>query len=156
MVKRMLASLLLLALCASLCACGGTPAQSSPADASTSDAAQAAEPAAPDTAEEADPEAEEPAAALPDAGLHAAQETQPNAEAEAPDAGEIAALIEKAQGFVGKPVSALIEAIGEPLERRYAPSCLGSGEDGELKYEGFTVYTYREGDTETVSEVVAG
>ena len=42
---------------------------------------------------------------------------------------------------------------GEPLERNYAPSCLGGGEDGELVYEGFTVYTYREGDRETVTDV---
>ena len=47
----------------------------------------------------------------------------------------------------------LIEALGEPLERNYAPSCLGGGEDGELVYEGFTVYTYREGDRETVTDV---
>ena len=153
MVKRMLASLLLLALCASLCACGGTPAQTAPVDDPAADAAQAAEPAAQDAAEEAEPEAEGPAAALPDAGLHAPEESQAGAEAEA-DGDEVAALLEKAQGFVGKDAAALIQAIGEPLERRYAPSCLGSGEDGELKYEGFTVYTYREGDTETVSEVV--
>ena len=32
----------------------------------------------------------------------------------------------------------------------YAQSCLGTGEDGNLYYDGFTVYTYREGDVETI------
>ena len=62
-------------------------------------------------------------------------------------------LLEIAKTMEGKPVSELIAAIGEPLSTDYAPSCLGPGEDGELVYEGFTVYTYREGDTETVEEV---
>ena len=59
-----------------------------------------------------------------------------------------------AQAFIGRSVSSLIAAIGQPLSRSYAPSCLGSGEDGELIYNGFTVYTYREGDTETVQDVM--
>ena len=54
---------------------------------------------------------------------------------------------------MGEDVTKLIDALGEPLERNYAPSCLGGGEDGELVYEGFTVYTYREGDRETVKDV---
>ena len=34
------------------------------------------------------------------------------------------------------------------------PSCLGEGEDGNLYYDGFTVYTYRDVDgSETVSYV---
>ena len=32
-------------------------------------------------------------------------------------------------------------------------SCLGCGEDGELVYNGFTVYTYKEGDSEVVQNV---
>ena len=59
-----------------------------------------------------------------------------------------------AQAFIGQSVSSLIAAIGQPLSRSYAPSCLGDGEDGELIYNGFTVYTYREGDTETVLDVM--
>ena len=70
-------------------------------------------------------------------------------EAPAPDAD----LLALAETFVGRPVSELIAAIGDPLATDYAPSCLGPGEDGELTYEGFTVYTYREGDTELVEEV---
>ena len=34
-----------------------------------------------------------------------------------------------------------------------ARSCLGDGDDGNLYYEGFTVYTYREDGEETVTYV---
>ena len=72
----------------------------------------------------------------------------------APEADTPEARRELALSFVNKDAAALIEALGEPLERTYAPSCLGSGQDGELRYEGFTVYTYREGDRETVKDVI--
>ena len=58
-----------------------------------------------------------------------------------------------AQKYVGKDVSSLIAAVGSPTSRSYANSCLGSGEDGELRYNGFTVYTYRENGKETVQHV---
>lgn len=60
-----------------------------------------------------------------------------------------------AEGFIGKSVEDLYQAIGEPESADYAPSCLnpGVGEDGNLYYDGFVVYTYREGDTETVEYV---
>ena len=83
---------------------------------------------------------------LPDAGLHPAEEKP----GEDP---EIAARRELAREYLDRDAAELIEALGEPLERNYAPSCLGGGEDGELVYEGFTVYTYREGDRETVTDV---
>ena len=66
-------------------------------------------------------------------------------------------LIAAAQNCIGKSVAELYAAIGEPPQGSdYAPSCLnpGKGEDGELYYDGFTVATYREGDTETVRDVV--
>lgn len=63
-------------------------------------------------------------------------------------------LKELAMTFIGENVEDLIDAIGEPTGSDYAPSCLGSGEDGELFYDGFSVYTYREGDTETVQDVL--
>jgi hypothetical protein len=47
----------------------------------------------------------------------------------------------------------LIAAIGSPNSRSYASSCIGEGEDGELSYNGFTVYTYRENGIETVQDV---
>ena len=40
-----------------------------------------------------------------------------------------------------------------PESSDYAPSCLGEGEDGNLYYDGFVVYTYRENGTETVEYV---
>lgn len=58
-----------------------------------------------------------------------------------------------AQSYVGKSVGSLISAIGSPSSRSYAPSCLGEGQDGELKYSGFTVYTYKENGKETVQHV---
>ena len=50
---------------------------------------------------------------------------------------------------------ALTDAIGKPNNESYASSCLGDGEDGELSYDGFTVYTYRAPDgAETVYDVI--
>ena len=65
----------------------------------------------------------------------AAEETAPADEPE----GE--SLLETAKTFEGAPVEDLIAAIGEPESSDYAPSCLGEGEDGNLYYDGFTVYT---------------
>jgi len=58
-----------------------------------------------------------------------------------------------AQKYVGSSVGSLTSAIGQPNSRDYAPSCLGSGEDGELFYNGFTVYTYRENGVDKVTDV---
>lgn len=58
-----------------------------------------------------------------------------------------------AESFIGAAVEELIAAIGEPESSDYAPSCIGPGEDGNLYYEGFIVYTYREDGTETVEYV---
>lgn len=58
-----------------------------------------------------------------------------------------------AESFIGAALEELIAAIGEPESSDYAPSCLGPGEDGNLYYEGFVVYTYREDGTETVEYV---
>lgn len=60
---------------------------------------------------------------------------------------------ELAESCIEKTVEDLYELIGEPQSSDYAPSCLGPGEDGNLYYEGFTVYTYRENGTETVRVV---
>lgn len=60
-----------------------------------------------------------------------------------------------AQEMIGEDVSSLIAAIGEPENSSYASSCLGPGEDGELYYDGFTVYTYRDPDgTENIYDVM--
>ena len=58
-----------------------------------------------------------------------------------------------AQAFIGKSASSMIAAIGAPTSKSYASSCMGDGEDGELHYSGFTVYTYKEGSSETVTDV---
>ena len=60
-----------------------------------------------------------------------------------------------AQEMIGEDVSSLTAAIGEPENSSYASSCLGPGEDGELYYDGFTVYTYRDPDgTENIYDVM--
>ena len=72
--------------------------------------------------------------------------------AEPVEGGE--SLLETAKTFEGAAVEDLIAAIGEPDSSDYAPSCLGEGEDGNLYYDGFTVYTYRDVDgSETVNYV---
>ncbi len=58
-----------------------------------------------------------------------------------------------ASAFIGQSLSSLTAAIGQPNSSDYASSCLGEGEDGELHYNGFTVYTYRENGSETVEAV---
>lgn len=58
-----------------------------------------------------------------------------------------------AEMLIDHPLDELISLIGEPNDRSYASSCMGSGEDGELYYTGFTVVTYRENGTETVVDV---
>ena len=97
-------------------------------------------PQSPDTSQDANPpasSAEEPPAN---------QEPQPDVKP--------AASKEVASSYIGKSLSSLIAAIGQPNGSDYAPSCLGDGEDGELFYDGFTVYTYRVNGTETVQDVV--
>lgn len=157
MSKRVRFLILALLLIPALCACGqenASPVPTEPPAPEVSPApADAAPlpteaPAAEAPAETAEPVPEDPDArpALPDAGLHPAEEKP----AEDP---EIAARKALALQYVDQDAEALIRELGEPLERSYAPSCLGKGEDGELCYEGFTVYTYREGDRETVKDV---
>lgn len=58
-----------------------------------------------------------------------------------------------AESCIDKSVQELYDLVGEPDSSEYVPSCLGSGEDGNLYYADFTVYTYREGDMETVRVV---
>lgn len=56
-----------------------------------------------------------------------------------------------AESCIDKDVSELYALIGEPESSDYAPSCLvEGGEDGMLYYDGFVVYTTRDGDVETV------
>ena len=61
---------------------------------------------------------------------------------------------ELAQSCIDKPVEDLYALVGQPESSDYAPSCLAEGgEDGNLYYADFTVYTLRTGDTEIVKDV---
>ena len=128
-MKKLTCLLLALTLLLGLAACGEEPAE-----VTEEPAAGSVEPV-----EESAPPAEESVA--------------PAEESEAP-AEEEPSPLEAAKEFEGAPLEDLIAAIGEPLSSDYAPSCLGEGEDGNLYYDGFTVYTYRDTDgTETVNYV---
>ncbi len=69
--------------------------------------------------------------------------------------GKDAPPVETARSLIGEDAEALYEAIGEPEKADYVSSCIGEGEDGELQYDGFTVYTYRDTDgSEAVQDVL--
>lgn len=128
-MKKLTCLLLALTLLFGLAACGEEPAE-----VTEEPAAESVEPAA------------EPSAAP-------GESEAPAEESEAP-AEEEPSPLEAAKAFEGAPLEDLIAAVGEPLSSDYAPSCLGEGEDGNLYYDGFTVYTYRDVDgSETVNYV---
>ena len=129
-MKKLTCLLLALTLLLGLAACGEEPAE-----VTEEPAAGSVEPAA------------EPSAAPEESEA-------PAEESEAP-AEEEPSPLEAAKEFEGAPLEDLIAAIGEPLSSDYAPSCLnpGVGEDGNLYYEGFTVYTYKEDGVEEVVDV---
>lgn len=128
-MKKLTCLLLALTLLLGLAACGEEPAE-----VTEEPAAESVEPAA------------EPSAA-PEASEAPAEESEAPAEEEP-------SPLEAAKAFEGAPLEDLIAAVGEPLSSDYAPSCLGEGEDGNLYYDGFTVYTYRDVDgSETVNYV---
>ena len=86
-----------------------------------------------------------------------AQEQTPPAdepeETEAPLSEREAAIeeaVRKALKLKDRPVSELYDAIGEPESEDSAPSCMGKGEDVNLYYDDFTVYTYKEGNSQVV------
>lgn len=146
------------ALALLLCACGtqdeggATPPEtSSPAQVS-----QSAEPFAPQESEPAeDPTpSEDPTPPEDPEPPEDPVPPEPPEEPNIPEDLETGDARETAVSLIGSSVEDLYAAIGEPSGSDYAPSCLGSGEDGELFYDGFTVYTYREGNTETVEDVL--
>lgn len=130
---KKLALILACLLALTLCACGsGQSGNETTAPATT----QAPETNAPETTSPAT-DAMETTAPATDA-----------IETTAPISGEDAK--EQALSCIDKPVEDLYALIGEPESADYAPSCMGPGEDGNLYYDGFTVYTYKEGEVETV------
>ena len=83
-----------------------------------------------------------PSATLPDAGLEPAGEPTP---------------YEIAQQYIDRPMEELVAAIGEPLSSVYGPSCLIQGaQDGQLQYDGFWIYSLKDGEMETVKDVLEG
>ncbi len=132
-LQKILSVLLVLSLLAGLTACGGgKPAEPAPTE-------------APVLEETPAPAEEEPAA----------EEAPLPAEEPAP--AELSDL-EKAEACVDRSIEELFAAVGEPVSSDYIPSCLhpnSGGEDGELIYDGFTVYTYRDSSGEVVYAVMA-
>lgn len=64
--------------------------------------------------------------------------------------------VSDASAYIGNGVGALVSAIGNPISKNYASSCIGDGQDGEWIYQGFTVYTYRDTNgNERVEDVIA-
>lgn len=139
-MKEKWISIVLCLLCALLligCGSGASPAP-------TPSAAPA--PSAEPSAEPSPEPSAAPAAVLPDEALK-------------PDVPEALTAKEEAlqiaKSFEGKDLSELIAVLGEPLSSEYGPSCLGDGKDGELKYDGFIVYTTQKGSAETITLVNA-
>lgn len=120
---------------AALCACGsqsnaGSRTPASPAPVGTAEAGAAVIAAG----ETAPPEAAAPA-----------EDEQAGPEPEAKTD-----TLSAARGLIGEDVALLYAAIGKPNSSDYAPSCLVDGEDGELYYDEFVVYTQRTANGETV------
>ena len=83
-----------------------------------------------------------------------AVETQPAVQDEQPQEAEPEQdMVEVVRQYIDKPLEDLLDVIGQPQSSDYVDSCLGEGEDGLLIYDGFVVYTYREGDSEVVYDV---
>ena len=141
--------LVLAGLLVLLCACAKNPPQPTPAPT----AAPAT--AAPATAAPAPTEAPATPEPTPEPTAEATPELTPEPTPAPTEAPAMSAEEKKAiaEGYIDRDVEELYAAIGEPEYSDYAPSCLGEGDDGNLYYDGFIVYTYRENGTETVTYV---
>ena len=127
-MKKLIVMLLAILMLLGLCACGSEA------------------PAEKDVQIEAQPKVEETLAV--EETIAAVEETEAQEETAANPAADKKAL---AESCIDKDVSELYALIGEPESSDYAPSCLvEGGEDGMLYYDGFVVYTTREGDEESV------
>lgn len=128
-MKKILTLFLCFALLMSLCACGGESAE-------TPDNGQQTPAVDPQPSENQQP-----------------SENEQPSESEEPSGDPAEDMVELVKSYIDKPIEDLYAIIGQPQSSDYAPSCLGDGEDGMLIYDGFIVYTYREGDSEVVYDV---
>ena len=150
-MKKLTALISALALLLFLCACSGPGGAGTESEGvSPGPAASQAVSGAP--VRETEPD-EEPSAVL--SGTPESSEApstvsdEPTQSPSSDDPKEIAISL------IGRPVSELYDAIGEPLSSDYAPGCVEPGsEDGELIYSGFTVYTVRTSTREYVYDVL--
>ena len=142
MKKILITSIVLICVLLALSACGKAP-QPSPASDPTPAPVSEPTPAPAAQEESAAPVENDP---LPSA------EPEPTPEAPAFDEAKFNAAL----ALKGEDISLLYEAIGEPFDSSYAPSCIGgTGEDGELYYEGFYVASYRNEGKEIVWDVIS-
>ena len=111
-----------------------------------------AEPSAPAGTSKPSASTSKPAASAP-ASKPAQSKPAASAPAETKPAEPAKPTASQASGYVGSSASALESALGAPTSKSYSPSCMGEGEDGIWTYDGFTVYTYKEGGSETVEAV---
>ncbi len=135
--NRLFALIICTALVFVLCACQTTESDDSAVDTgSQTEDTDAAVPSIPEGMQ----------SSLPSTGVSAAQDG-------ATDETAANEAMQTATALIGQEVSELYAKIGEPTDSAYVQSCLGAGEDGELYYDGFTVVTYREGDSEVIRGV---
>lgn len=100
-------------------------------------------------------EPEEPAAEQPEEAPAEEAPAEDPAEPPAEEEKETNPLFEQALALIDCSVEELYDTVGMPIDYMYADSCLGEGEDGELYYDGFTVYTYRDlEDNEHIYDVM--
>ena len=170
-MKKLTAMLLALTLCFGLAACGGNTAQDDTKDESqtvqtgktedktnetkpvtSSTNTTTAKPSASAGTSKPSASTSKPAASAP-AGKPAQSKPAASAPAETKPAEPAKPTASQASGYVGSSASTLESALGAPTSKSYSPSCMGEGEDGIWTYDGFTVYTYKEGGSETVEAV---
>ena len=145
-LNRFLCFVLLAVTVLSLAACGSKKTPDNQPDATTSGVASSGQAGEPSEAQ-VPAVTEAPSSKNPPTSIEAGVP----ADAHAATPEELKAI---AEAFIDRDVSELFEAIGEPVDSSYESSCLGPGQDGELVYDGFTVYTYKEGDSEVVRVVL--
>ena len=159
-MKRIISLLLCALLALSLCACGGA-AKAEPEKPANMSASLPNASSAPEETEEAEAAPEAPSAAEEAVKLARKLKNRPVSEL-LEQLGEKSRIFSLGMSGGGAQSAVLgasgdaagyddyLAAIGAPESSDYAPSCLGPGEDVNLYYDGFTVYTYRDSDQQVV------